>query len=128
MKLEKFLRDKFRALKNSSNTNNYIVTWVDNNELTRSTDSSNHEETNELEVNSDPEPSFSDLLVTSSLDSRAKKNKSTKNKKRRKHRKDDSFEPSTIDDSDSSNDSHSRRKQRKKLKTGRSIQLNYTQH
>ena len=83
-----------------------IVTWLDNNQLTRSTDSSKHEETYEPELNLDPEPSSSDSSETSSLDSRAKKNKNTKNKKRRKHRKDQSSEPSSSDDSDSSNGSH----------------------
>ena len=67
-----------------------IVTRLDNNQLTQSTDSSKHEETHEPEVNPDPEPSSYDLLETSSSDSRAKKKKITKNKKRRKHRKDES--------------------------------------
>ena len=47
-----------------------IVTRLDNNLLTRSTDSSKHEETYKPEVNRDPEPSSSDLSETSSLDSR----------------------------------------------------------
>ena len=34
-----------------------IVTRLDNNQLTRSTDSSKHEETHEPKVNLDPEPS-----------------------------------------------------------------------
>ena len=37
-----------------------IVTRLDNNQLTRSTDSSKHEETHKPEVNPDPEPSSSD--------------------------------------------------------------------
>ena len=53
-----------------------IVTQLDNNQLTRSTDSSKHEETHKLEVKPDPEPSSSDLLETSSSDSIAKKRKS----------------------------------------------------
>ena len=58
-----------------------IETRLENNQLTRSTDSSKHEEMHEPEVNLDPEPSSSDLLETSSLDSRAKKKKSKKKKK-----------------------------------------------
>ena len=91
-------------------------TRLDNNKLTRSTDSSKHEETYEPEVNPDHEPSSSDSLDTSSSDSRAKKNKSTKKKKRRKHRKDDSSYPSLINDSDSSDESHYRRKRRNNKK------------
>ena len=45
-----------------------IVTQLYNNYLTRSTDSSKHEETHETEVNPDPEPSSSDSSETSSLD------------------------------------------------------------
>ena len=90
-----------------------IVTQLDNNQFTRSTDSSKHEETYEPEVNPDPEPSSSDSSETSSLYSRAKKKKITKKKKRRKHRKDDSSDPSSSDDSDSSNCSHCRHKRRK---------------
>ena len=93
-----------------------IVTQLDNNQLTRSTDSSKHEETYELEVNPDPEPSSSDSSETSSSDSRAKKKKITKKKKRHKHRKDDSPYPYSSDNSDSSDDSHYRRKRRKKKK------------
>ena len=88
-----------------------IVTLIDNNQLTRSTDSSKHEARYKPEVKPDPEPSFYDSLETSSLDSRAKKKKSTKKKKRRKHRKDDSSDPSSSNDSDSSGDSRYRRKQ-----------------
>ena len=50
-----------------------IVTRLDENQLTRSTDSSKHEEIHKPEVNPDPEPSSSDSSETSSLDSRAKK-------------------------------------------------------
>ena len=45
-----------------------IVAILDKNQLTRSTDSSKHEETYEPEVNPDPEPSSSDSLDTSSSD------------------------------------------------------------
>ena len=67
-------------------------------------------------MNLDPELSSSDLSETSSLESRAKKNKIKKKKKRRKHRKDDSSDPSSSDDSDSSDDSGNRRKRCKKKK------------
>ena len=77
-------------------------TQLDNNQLTRSTDSSKHEETYKPEVNPEPEPSSSDLSEKLSSDSRAKEKKSTKNKKRHKHQKDESSDPSSIDDSDSS--------------------------
>ena len=77
-----------------------IVTWLDNNQLTRSTDSSKHEGTYEIEVNLYPEPPSSDFLETSSSDSRAKKKKSTKKKMRRKHQKDESSDPSLSDDSE----------------------------
>ena len=93
-----------------------IVTRLDNNQLTRSTESSKHEEKYEPEVNPDPELSSSDSSETSSSDSIAKKNKSTKKKKRCEHRKYDSSDPSSSDDSDSYNDSHYRRKQRKNKK------------
>ena len=43
-----------------------IVTRKYNNQLTRSTDSSKHEELYKQEVNLDPEPSSSDLSETSS--------------------------------------------------------------
>ena len=85
-------------------------TRLDNNQLTRSADSSKHEETYNLEVNPDPEPSSSDSSETSSSDSRAKKNKNTNRKKRRKHRKYDSSYPYLSDDYDSSDDSQYRRK------------------
>ena len=81
-------------------------TLLDNNQMTRSTDSSKHGKTHEPEVNPDPEPSSSDLLESLSLDSRARKNKRTKKKTRRNHQKDELSDPSSIDDSDSSNDSH----------------------
>ena len=48
-------------------------TRLHNNQLTRSTDSSKHEEMYEPEVNPDPDPSSSDSLDTSSSYSRAKK-------------------------------------------------------
>ena len=94
-----------------------IVTRLDNNQLTRSTDSSKHEKTHKPEVKLDPEPSSSDLSETLSSDSRAKKKKSRKKKKkRRKHRKDDSSDPSSSNDSDSSDESHYRRKRRNNKK------------
>ena len=49
-----------------------ILTRLDDNQLTRSTDSSKHKEMHEPEVNQDPEPSSYDLSETSSLESRAK--------------------------------------------------------
>ena len=66
-------------------------------------------------MNPDPEPSSSNSLETSSLDSRANKKKIKKKKKRRKHRKDDSSDPSSSDDYDLSYDSHYRRKRRKDI-------------
>ena len=93
-----------------------MVTWLDENQLTQSTDISKHEETHKLEENPDPEPSSSDSSETSSLDSRAKKKKRKKNKKFHKHQKDDSSDPSSSDDSDSSGDIHYRRKRRKNKK------------
>ena len=44
-------------------------TGLDNNQLTRSMDSSKHEETYKQEVNPDPEPSSSDSSETLSSDS-----------------------------------------------------------
>ena len=67
-------------------------------------------------MNPDPEPSSSDLLETSSLDSRANKKKIKKKKKRREHRKDGLSDPSLSDDSYSSNESNYRRKQCKDKK------------
>ena len=83
---------------------------LDENQMTRSMDSSKRSRKHEPEMNPELEPSSSDLLETLSSDSRAKKNKITKKKKRRKHRKDDSSDPSLIDDSYSSDDSHYRGK------------------
>ena len=93
-----------------------MVTRLDDNQLTRSTDNSKHEETHKPEENQDPEPSLSDSSETSSLDSRAKKKKLKKKKKRRKHRKDDSSDPYLSDNSDSFNGSHYRRKRHKNKK------------
>ena len=94
-----------------------IMTRLDNNQLTRSTDSSKHEERHEPEVNPDPEPSSSDLSSnTSSSYSRSKKKKSNKKRNCRKQRKDGSSDPSSSDDSDSSDDSYYRRKRFKKKK------------
>ena len=84
--------------------------------MTRSTDSSRHSETYKLGSNPDPEPSLSDSLESSSLDSRARKKKRTKKKKRRKHQKDDSSDPSSRNDSDCSDDIHYRRKRHKNKK------------
>ena len=89
---------------------------LDENQLTRSTDSSKHEETNKPEVNPDPEHSSSDSSETYSSDSIAKKKKRMKKKKRCKHRKDDLSDPSSSDDFDSSDDSHYRRKRRNNKK------------
>ena len=104
-----------------------LLTTLHNNPLTQSTDSSKHEERHKPEVNSDPEPSFSDLSETSSSDSRAKKKKRKKNKNRRKNQKDDLSDPSSSDDSDSSNASHYRRKQRKIRNIGKIIRSNNAQ-
>ena len=93
-----------------------IVTQLDKNQLTQSTDSLKHEEMHEPEDNPDPEPTSSDSSETSSSDSRAKKSKSKKKKMRHIHRKDDSSNPSSSDDSDSSDASHYRCKQRKNKK------------
>ena len=93
-----------------------IVTRLDKNKLTQSTDISKHEETYEPEVNPDPEPSSSDSSETSPSDSRAKKKKITKKKKRCKHRKYDSLDPSSRDYTDFYNDSHYRRKRRNNKK------------
>ena len=98
-----------------------IVTRLDNNQLTRSMDSSKNEGIHKLELNPDPEPSSSDSSETSPLDSRAKSNKSTKMKKRCMHRKDDSSDPSSINEYDSSGDSHYRRKRRKIRIIGKTI-------
>ena len=57
-----------------------IVNQLDINQLTQSADSSKHEETHELEVNPELEPSTSDLSETSSLDSRAKGKKQEEEK------------------------------------------------
>ena len=91
-------------------------TQLDNNPMTRSTDSSKHSKTHEPEVNPDPEPLSSDSSELSSSDSRASKKKRTNKKKRRKYWKDDSSDPSLSDDSDSSDDSHYRCKQPKDKK------------
>ena len=71
-------------------------------------------------VNSEPDPSSSDLSgSSSSSDLAPKRKKSKKKKKLCKHRKDDSSYPSSSDDSDdsdSSEDSHYRRRRRKNEK------------
>ena len=84
--------------------------------MTRSTDSSKHEEKYKPEVKPDPELSPSDLSETLSVDSRARKRKRMKKKKRRKYQKDYSSDPSSSNDSDLFNGSHYRRKQRKDKK------------
>ena len=86
------------------------TTRLDENQMNRSMDSSQHSEKHEPEVNLDPDPSSSDLSESTSSDSRARKEKRTKKKKRRKHRKDHLPNPSSSDDSDSSYDSRYRRK------------------
>ena len=91
-------------------------TRLDNNQMTRSTDSSKRSKTYKLGSNPDPEPSSSDSSESSSLDSRARGKKRTKKKKCRKHRKDELSDPSSSDDSASSDDSHHRRKRRKDKK------------
>ena len=91
-------------------------TQLDNNQMTRSMDSSKHSKTYELGISPDPEPSSSDSSESSSLDSRARKKKHTKKKKRCKHLKYDSSDPSSSDDSDSLDDSDYRRKGHKKKK------------
>ena len=48
-------------------------TWIDDNQMTRSTDSSKHIEKHEPEVNPYPEPSSSDSSESLSSDSRARK-------------------------------------------------------
>ena len=83
---------------------------LDNNQMTRSTDSSKHSETQEPEVNLDPKPLSSNSSESSSSESRARKKKRTKKKKRRKHWKDDSSDPSSSNDSDSFDDIHFRHK------------------
>ena len=90
-------------------------------EMTRSKHSSTpNGEKHVPKVNSEPDPSPSDLSYSSSSsDSEPKRKKSKKKKKRRKHRKDDSSNPSSSDDSDSSDsseDSHYRRRRRKDKK------------
>ena len=93
-----------------------IVTRLDDNQLTQSTDRPKHEERHEPEVKPDPELSLYGLLETSSSDLRAKKKKSMKKKKRHKHWKDDLLDLSLSNDSDSTDDSHYRRKRRKNNK------------
>ena len=97
-------------------TSSNILTRLDKNQLSRSTDSSKHEETHKWEVNPNPEPSSSDTLEKSSSESKAKKKKSTKKKKRRKHRKYDSSDPYSSNKSDYFDDSHNRRKRRNNKK------------
>ena len=113
-------RNVFERETSNKNIENIVTrldkTQLDNNKMTRSTDSSKISEMHELEVNPDPETSSSDSLESSSSDSRARKKKRTKKKKRRKHRKDDPSDPSSSDDYDSFDDSHYRRKQRKNKK------------
>ena len=92
-----------------------LMITLNDNPLTRSTDSSKNEKRHEPEVNPDPEPSSSESSSdTCQSDSIENKKKLNKKKKRRKHQKYDSSDPSSIDDSDSSDDSNYRRKRRKK--------------
>ena len=92
------------------------MTRIDENQITRSENSSTRSKKREPKVNLDPDPSSSDSSDSSSSDSAPKRKKIKKKKKRRKHRKDDSSDPSSSDDSDSSEDSHYRRKRRKDKK------------
>ena len=109
--------DRETSNKNIENIGTQLdKTRLDDNKMTRSTDSSKHSETHEPEVNPDPEPSSLDSSESSSSDSRARKNKRTKKIKRRKHRKDESSDPSSSDDYDSSDGSHYRRKRHKDKK------------
>ena len=90
-------------------------------EMTRSEHSSKLKGAKHLQkLNSEPDPSPSDLSDSPSSSDLARKRKKSKNKKnRRKHRKHDSSDPSLSDDSDdsdSSEDSHYRRKRRKNKK------------
>ena len=94
----------------------FLIAFLHNPQMTRSTDSSKHSKTHEPEVNPDPKLLSSDSSESSSSGSRAKKKKSKEKKKCRKHRKDDSSDPSSSDHSDSCGDSHYRRKQRKNKK------------
>ena len=114
---EVFERENIENIENRLET-----TQLDENQMTRSVDSSKRSENHEPEVNLDPEPSSSDSLESSSSDCRARKKKCTKKKKRRKHRKDDSSNPSLSDDSDSTNDSNYRRKRRKDKKHWKNTQ------
>ena len=66
-------------------------TLLDNNQMTRSMDSSIYIENYEPEVSSVPEPLSSDSSESLPLDSRARKMKRKKKKKRCKHWKDDSM-------------------------------------
>ena len=101
-----------------------MVTRFDDNKLTRSTDSSKHEETYEPGENLEPEPSSPYLSETSSSDSRAKKKKNKKKKNRCKHQKYDLSDPSSSNDSDSSDYSDYRRKRQKIRKIGEMIRSN----
>ena len=95
----------------------YLVTTLNENSLTQSTDSSKNKERHKPEMNSDSELSLSYLSwEISSSDSIAKKKKCNRKKNRRKHWKDDSSDPSLSDDYDSSDDSNYRRKQHKNKK------------
>ena len=103
--------------KNIENIVNQLdKTRLDNNKMTRSTDSSKHSELHEPEVNLDPEPSSYDLSDSLSSYSRSRKKKLTKKKNRRKHRKNYSSDPSSSDGSDSSDDIHYRRNRHKDKK------------
>ena len=110
-------REVFERETSNKNIENIVTqvdkTRLDNNQMTRSKNGSKHSKTYELVSNPYPEPSSSDLLESSSLDSRARKKKRTKKKKRLKHRKDESSDPSLSDDSDSFDDNHDIRKQHK---------------
>ena len=99
-----------------------LVTTLNNNPLTRSTNISKNEERHELELNLDPEPSSSESSSETSLsDSRANKNKRKKKKKRRKHQKDDSSDTSSGSDYDSSVDSYRHKQNKSKKHWGKDL-------
>ena len=97
-------------------------TRLDDNQMTRSIDSSKRSEKHEPEVNLDPKQLSSDSSESSSSDCIASKKKCTKKKKRRKHQKDNSSDPSLSDDSDSSDDRYYNSKQRKDKKHWKNTQ------
>ena len=117
MKLEKYLSGKISRLEFLGNIETRLeMTRLDENQMTRSVNSSTCSKKHEPKVNLDPDPPSSDSSDSSSSESAPKKKKSKKKKKRHKHHKDDSSDPSSSDDSDSSKDIHYRRKRHKDKK------------